>query len=315
MEQKNKEISVVIPEYCGESMLPELLKRLHACLQTLTDNYEIILVNDCSPDHVWEAIRQICAVDKRVIGLNLSRNFGEHYAISAGLRYARGEWIVVMDCDLQNRPEDIPALYQKAQEGWDVVHARRVHKQFGFFKRMSSSAFHAVYDWMTGHKSDSNIAEFGIYSARIISEYNKLGEVARSFNCLIEYLGFQVTAINVRHDSRADGGGSSYTFKKLFRLALDSIIADSTRPLKLAVVAGFTMSIVSIIMAAYNVVAYFFEFDIVRGYTTTIFSIWFACGVLLFMMGILGLYIGRIFDQVKARPIFIVMDELNVGED
>lgn len=315
MEQKNKEISVVIPEYCGESMLPELLKRLHACLQTLTNNYEIILVNDCSPDHVWEAIRQICAVDKRVIGLNLSRNFGEHYAISAGLRYAKGEYIVVMDCDLQNRPEDIPALYQKAKEGWDVVHARRMRKQFGFWKRLSSKAFHAVYDWMTGHKSDSNIAEFGIYSARIISEYNKLGEVARSFNCLIEYLGFQVTAINVRHDSRADGGGSSYTFKKLFRLALDSIIADSTRPLKLAVVAGFTMSIVSIIMAAYNVVAYFFEFDIVRGYTTTIFSIWFACGVLLFMMGILGLYIGRIFDQVKARPIFIVMDELNVGED
>jgi dolichol-phosphate mannosyltransferase len=264
---------------------------------------------------VWEAIRQVCAVDKCVVGLNLSRNFGEHYAISAGLRYARGNWIVVMDCDLQNRPEDIPALYRKAQEGWDVVHARRVHKQFGFFKRMSSSAFHAVYDWMTGHKSDSSIAEFGIYSARIIREYNKLGEVARSFNCLIEYLGFQVTAIDVAHDSRADGGGSSYTFKKLFRLAMDSIIADSTRPLKLAVVAGFTMSFISVIMAAYNVIAYFFEFDRVRGYTTTIFSIWFACGLLLFMMGILGLYIGRIFDQVKARPIFIVMDELNVGED
>lgn len=314
MEQK-KEISVVIPEYCGESMLPELLKRLHVNLQTLTDSYEIILVNDCSPDHVWDAIRQVCAVDKRIVGLNLSRNFGEHYAISAGLRYAKGDWIVVMDCDLQNRPEDIPALYRKAQEGWDVVHARRVHKQFGFLKRLSSRVFHAVYDWMTGHHSDSSIAEFGIYSARIIREYNKLGEVARSFNCLIEYLGFRVTSIDVEHDSRADGGGSSYTFSKLFRLAMDSIIADSTRPLKLAVVAGFTMSFVSVLMAAYNVVAYFFEFDTVRGYTTTIFSIWFACGLLLFMMGILGLYIGRIFDQVKARPIFIVMDKLNVGED
>jgi dolichol-phosphate mannosyltransferase len=119
----------------------------------------------------------------------------------------------------------------------------------------------------------------------------------------------------VSHDSRADGGGSSYTLKKLFRLAMDSIIADSTRPLKLAVVVGFTMSFVSVVMAAYNVIAYFFEFDIVRGYTTTIFSIWFACGLLLFVIGVLGLYIGRIFDQVKARPIFIVMDELNVGED
>jgi dolichol-phosphate mannosyltransferase len=314
MEQKKK-ISVVIPEYCGESMLPELLKRLHATLQTITESYEIILVNDCSPDHVWEAIRQVCAIDKRVVGLNLSRNFGEHYAISAGLRYAKGEYIVVMDCDLQNRPEDIPALYQKAQEGWDVVHARRLHKKFGIWKRMSSSVFHAVYDWMTGHKSDSSIAEFGIYSARIIREYNKLGEVARSFNFLIEFLGFRVTAIDGAHDSRADGGGSSYTFRKLFRLAMDSIIADSTRPLKMAVVAGFTMSLVSVMMAVYNVIAYFFELDTVRGYTTTIFSIWFACGLLLFVMGVLGLYIGRIFDQVKARPIFIVMDELNVGED
>ena len=315
MEQKKKDISIVIPEYCGESMLAELLKRLHTTLQTLTDSYEIILVNDCSPDNVWEGIRQVCAVDKRVVGLNLSRNFGEHYAISAGLRYAKGEHIVVMDCDLQNRPEDIPALYKKAQEGWDVVHARRVHKRFGFWKRMSSKAFHAVYDWMTGHQSDPSIAEFGIYSARIIREYNKLGEVARSFNFLIEYLGFRVTAIDVEHDSRADGGGSSYTLKKLFRLAMDSIIADSTRPLKMAVVAGFTMSFLSVIMALYNVIAYFFELHTVRGYTTTIFSIWFACGLLLFVMGVLGLYIGRIFDQVKARPIFIVMDELNVGED
>ena len=124
-----------------------------------------------------------------------------------------------------------------------------------------------------------------------------------------------MTAIDVTHDSRADGGGSSYTFRKLFRLAMDSIIADSTRPLKMAVVTGFAMSFLSVLMAAYNVIAYFFELHTVRGYTTTIFSIWFACGLLLFMMGILGLYIGRIFDQVKARPIFIVMDELNVGED
>lgn len=314
MDQKEKDISVVIPEYCGDSMLTELLKRLHDSLITLTDSYEIILVNDCSPDNVWESIKHICTVDKRVIGLNLSRNFGEHYAISAGLRYAKGKWIVVMDCDLQNRPEDIPALYQKAQEGWDVVHARRIHKQFGYWKRLSSRAFHAVYDWMTGHSSDSSIAEFGIYSARIIREYNKLGEVARSFNFLIEYLGFRVTAIDVTHDSRADGGGTSYTFQKLFRLAMDSIIADSTRPLKLAVVAGFIMSLVSVIMAAYNIVAYFFDLDRVRGYTTTIFSIWFACGILLFVMGVLGLYIGRIFDQVKSRPIFIVMDELNTEE-
>lgn len=313
MEFKKK-ISVVIPEYRGESMLQELLQRLHLNLQTFTDSYEIILVNDCSPDNVWSAIKTVCANDKRVVGLNLSRNYGEHYAITAGLRYAKGEWVVVMDCDLQNRPEDIPALYNKACEGWDVVHARRVHKNFGFWKRMSSKLFHFFYDWMSGHKSDESIAEFGIYSWKIIAEYNKLKEVARSFNFLIDYLGFKVTTLDVQHDARADEGSSSYTLKKLLKLAGDSIIADSNKPLRFAVGLGFFLSVASVLMAIYNLIAHFFELEIVRGYTTTIFSIWFVCGILLFMMGVLGLYIGSIFNQVKERPIFIVMDELNTEE-
>lgn len=311
----SKIISVVVPEYKGASMIGALLERLNKSLSTISENYEVILVNDCSPDDTWQEIKKFAAKDKRVIGLNLSKNYGEHYAISAGLKYARGEWIVVMDCDLQNRPEDIPALYAKAQEGFDIVHARRVHKQFGFWKKLSSLLFHSVYDWMSGHKSDNTIAEFGIYSKKVIVEYNKLKEVSRSFNFLIDFLGFRTTTIDVQHDARADEEGSSYTLLKLLKLAFNSIIADSNKPLRLAVGLGFTMSLVSGIMALYNVIAYFFDFAIVRGYTTTIFSIWFATGLLLFMMGILGLYIGKIFDQVKERPIFIVMETVNVEKD
>lgn len=311
----SKIISVVVPEYKGASMIGALLERLNKSLITISENYEVILVNDCSPDDTWQEIKKFAAKDKRVIGLNLSKNYGEHYAISAGLKYARGEWIVVMDCDLQNRPEDIPALYAKAQEGFDIVHARRVHKQFGFWKKLSSLLFHSVYDWMSGHKSDNTIAEFGIYSKKVIVEYNKLKEVSRSFNFLIDFLGFRTTTIDVQHDARADEEGSSYTLLKLLKLAFNSIIADSNKPLRLAVGLGFTMSLVSGIMALYNVIAYFFDFAIVRGYTTTIFSIWFATGLLLFMMGILGLYIGKIFDQVKERPIFIVMETVNVEKD
>lgn len=292
-----------------------LLERIDKILAPITENYEVILVNDCSPDDTWQEIKKYAAKDKRVVGLNLSKNYGEHYAISAGLKYAKGEWVVVMDCDLQNRPEDIPALYAKAQEGWDVVHARRVHKQFGFWKKLSSTLFHAVYDWMSGHKSDDTIAEFGIYSAKVVAEYNKLKEVSRSFNFLIEFLGFRVTTVDVQHDARADEEGSSYTLKKLLTLAFNSIIADSNKPLRMAVSLGFVMSLVSLLMALYNVIAYFFDLAIVRGYTTTIFSIWFATGLLLFMMGILGLYIGKIFDQVKERPIFIVMESVNADEE
>lgn len=309
-----KKISVVVPEYKGASMLGLLLERLDKALSTISENYEVILVNDCSPDNVWEEIKRFAAKDKRIIGLNLSKNYGEHYAISAGLKYAKGEWVVVMDCDLQNRPEDIPALYAKAQEGWDIVHARRVHKQFGFWKRMSSHVFHSVYDWMSGHKSDEAIAEFGIYSAKVIAEYNKLQEVSRSFNMLINFLGFRVTSIEVQHDARADEEGSSYTLRKLLKLAFHSIIADSNKPLRMAVQLGFTISALSFLLAVYNVIAYFFDMAIVRGYTTTIFSIWFATGMILSMLGILGLYIGKIFDQVKQRPIYIVMETVNADE-
>ena len=314
METK-KTISVVIPEYKGATIMGTLLERLDAALSPISDNYEIILVNDCSPDDTWAEIKKYAARDKRVIGLNLSKNYGEHYAISAGLKYAKGEWIVVMDCDLQNRPEDIPALYQKAQEGWDIVHARRVHKQFGFWKRLSSTLFHRMYDRMSGRKSDETIAEFGIYSAKVIAEYNKVKEVSRSFNFLIDFLGFRVTAIDVQHDPRADDEGSSYTFGKLLTLAFHSIIADSNKPLYFSVALGFAITVISFLLAIFNVVAYFFDSTVVPGYTTPIFSIWFATGILLLMMGIIGLYIGKIFDQVKQRPIFIVMETVNVEED
>ena len=311
----SRKISVVIPEYKGASIMGALLQRLDAALCTISDNYEIILVNDCSPDDTWSEIKRFAAQDKRIIGLNLSRNYGEHYAISAGLKYAKGEWVVVMDCDLQNRPEDIPALYQKAQEGWDIVHARRVHKQFGFWKRLSSKVFHRLYDQMSGRKSDETIAEFGIYSAKVIAEYNKLKEVSRSFNFLIDFLGFRVTAIDVQHDPRADEEGSSYTLGKLLTLAFHSIIADSNKPLYISVALGFGITVISFLLAIFNVVAYFFDSTVVPGYTTTIFSIWFATGILLLMMGIIGLYIGKIFDQVKQRPIFIVMETVNTEEE
>ena len=145
------------PIYKGEKMLAELVSRIEAAVSTFTDDYEIILSNDCSPDHSWDVIEEICAKDKKVKGVNLSRNFGQPYAVTAGLSKASGNWVVVMDCDLQDRPEEIPNLYYKAKEGWDVVLARRVERQDKFLKRMSSVAFHAVYDYLSGVKSDKTV--------------------------------------------------------------------------------------------------------------------------------------------------------------
>ena len=306
-------ISIVSPEYHGERMVAELVRRIKESVSSITEDFEIILVNDASPDGTWTEIQKECALDKRVKGINLSRNFGQHYAITAGLRYAKGDWVVVMDCDLQDRPEEIPNLYAKALEGYDIVYAQRKERKGGFFKKMSSTIFHTFYDWLSGQKTDKSIANFGIYHSKVIAEYNKMPEVARSFGSLIKYVGFRDTAISVHHAERASGK-SSYSMVKLLKLCNDIIISNSNRPLKMAVALGFLMSAISFLLALYNILAYAIGFIQVPGFTTTIFSIWFVGGLLLLVIGILGLYIDKIFDQVKGRQLFIVKDKINIDE-
>jgi dolichol-phosphate mannosyltransferase len=304
-------ISIVSPVYRGEKMVSELVRRIVENVETITSDYEIILVNDASPDNSWAEIEKECAKNTKVKGINLSRNFGQHYAITAGLNYAKGEWVVVMDCDLQDRPEEIPNLYKKAQEGYDIVYARRVERQDKWLKKMSSEIFNAVLNWLSGSKKDKEVANFGIYNHNVITEYNKIPEYARSFGSLIRYLGFKKTAIDVQHASRAEGE-SSYTLYRMLKLTFDVIISNSNKPLRIAVSVGFTMSAISFILALYNIVAKITNIISFPGYTTTVFSIWFVGGLMLFVMGILGLYIGKIFDQVKGRPIYVVRNTINI---
>ena len=306
----NIQISIVSPVYRAEKMVHMLVERIVKSVTTITEDFEIILVNDASPDASWSVIEYECAQDKRVKGINLSRNFGQHYAITAGLHYAKGEWVVVMDCDLQDRPEEIPALYQKAQEGYDIVYARRVDRQDRWIKRVPSLLFNAVFDWLSGTNKDKSVANFGVYSQKVIAEYNKIPEYARSFGSLIRYLGFKTTAIDVQHAARAEGK-SSYTWSRMFKLAFDVIISNSNKPLRMAVGLGFSMSALSFLLALYNVVARMIGMISFPGYTTTVFSIWFVGGLLLLVLGIIGLYIGKIFDQVKGRPNFIVQEKIN----
>ncbi len=307
----NIEISIVSPVYRAENIVPELVKQIVENVQIITSNYEIILVNDASPDNSWAAIEKECAKNSKVKGINLSRNFGQHYAITAGLSYTKGEWIVVMDCDLQDRPDEIPNLYNKALEGWDIVYAKRTERQDKFLKRISSVVFNKVFTYLSGIKQD-NVANFGIYHKKVIIEYNKMKEYARSFGTLIRYLGFNQTIIDVKHSNRFEGT-SSYTLSKLLHLTFDVILSNSNKPLKITVKGGFLISFLAVIIAIYNVIAKFLGVIQVPGYTSTVFSIWFMGGLILFVLGVLGLYIGRIFDQVKERQLFIVKEELNIN--
>lgn len=310
MAEQYPHISIVSPEYKGEKIVEQLVDRITASVSTITDNFEIILVNDASPDNTWAEIEKVCAKDKRVKGLNLSRNFGQHYAITAGLAYAKGDWVVVMDCDLQDRPEEIPNLYNKAMEGYDIVFARRVVKHVGWWKRMSSVWFHAVLNWLSGSKTDPAIGNYGIYKDKVIAAIVSIPQEARGLLTLLDVVGFEKGYIDVEQDTSARGG-SSFTLRKLFKQAFTVILARTNKPLRMAVGLGFVMSALSILVAIYNIVAKLIGIIQVSGYTTTVFSIWFVGGLILFVLGIMGLYIGRIFDQVKGHPLYVVKEEIN----
>lgn len=277
----------------------------------ITENYEIILVNDASPDNPWQIIRSLANADKRIKGIDLSRNFGQHYAITAGLDYARGAWVVVMDCDLQDQPEEIPKLYHKAMEGFDVVFARRADRQDRLLKRTTARLFYRIFDYLTEQKSDPAIANFGMYSQTVISNVCRMRESARAFPLFVRWLGFNTTAIDVNHASRA-AGRSSYTTRKLISLATNSIIAQSNRPLRVSVQVGFVIAAASLLAASALVLRYIIFGIAVAGWTSILVSLWLIGGMLMMNLGFLGLYIGRIYDETKSRPLYVIRELRNL---
>ena len=234
-------ISVVIPVYGCSATLQLLYDRLSKVLQTITSDYEIIMVNDASPDNAWEFIQKLAHTDERIKGINLSRNFGQHRAITAGLDYAKGDWVVVMDCDLQDQPEEIIKLYQKANEGYDVVFGRRYQREDRYLKKIGSSLFYKVYNYFTEANFDSSIANFSIISARVAGELRKLREQNRSYPLFVNWLGFKQTSVDIAHAKREEGR-SAYTFSRLINLAIDSIVSHSNKPLRLSIKFGFSLS-------------------------------------------------------------------------
>jgi len=300
-------ISVITPVYGCASTLPFLYKRLVDTLQKINPNFEIIMINDASPDQAWEAIKNLTLKDTRIKGINFSRNFGQHKAITAGLDHASGEWIVVMDCDLQDQPEEILKLYEKAQEGYDVVWGQRTQRKDHFFKKLSSKLFHIVYNYFTEQNKDETIANFSIVSQKVIQHISKFREQNRNYPIFVNWAGFRTTEISIAHAPREEGN-SSYTFRKLVNMAIDNIVAQSNKPLRLSIKFGFFIALFSILFAFYLILRYFFTGIPVEGWTSVMVSIYFIGGLLFANMGILGLYIGKIFDETKQRPLYIIKE-------
>lgn len=216
-----------------------------------------------------------------------------------------------MDCDLQDNPKEILNLYKKAQEGWDIVYAERINSKDSILKSLLSKGFYKLFSFLSGVKTKKGISNFGIYKKKVINEFCKLNEIVSSFPSAIKSLGFRSSYIHVNHNERAEGK-SSYTIKKLFHVAGNVIISNSNKPLKIAIISGFSMSTISFSIAIYNISAYFLGIIKLPGFTSTIFSIWFVGGIILTNLGVLCLYIGKIFDQVKGRQGYIVSEKINI---
>jgi polyisoprenyl-phosphate glycosyltransferase len=298
-------ISIVSPVYCAESLVHPLVSRIKASVDPITSHFEIILVEDGSPDNSWQKIQENALYDPRVKGIKLSRNFGQHYAITAGLDQAQGEWVIVMDCDLQDRPEEIINLYNKALEGYDVVLARRVNRKDKFSKKLFSAFFIKLLSYLTGVKLDGAIANFGIYNRKVIKGVCSMRESIRVFPVMVRWVGFNTTTINVVHAEREEGS-SSYNFTRLMNLALDIMLAYSDKPLRLAVKLGIFISLSSFLFTIYTVIKALLGGFSVSGYASIMSSLWFLSGLIILVLGISGLYIGKIFQGVKQRPIYLV---------
>ena len=309
--QTSPHISIISPVYGAAKLLDELVRRIKDSVSQITPNYEIILVEDHGPDDSWERIKAICADDEKVIGIRHSRNFGQQYALNCGLDHARGEWVVTLDCDLQDRPEEIINLYKKAQEGYDIVLASRVNRKDDFLKKLYSRMFYSVLSYLTDTHQDSSLANFSLYHRKVVEALKSMRDYSRYYPTMIHWVGFRLTKLEIQHASREDGKKSSYNFKKRLTLAFDTIVSFSNKPLRLTVKLGILISLIAALFAVGLVVRYFLFPTNVSGWTSTFLSLWFLSGLMITVLGMVGIYVGKIFENVKGRPSYIVGERVN----
>jgi len=298
-------LSVVIPVYKAEKSLDELYLRLKAALESISREFEILMVEDCGGDNSWGVIERLAAADSRVRGIQFSRNFGQHYGITAGLDICQGDWVVVMDCDLQDRPEEISRLYAKAQEGYDIVLALRGTRRDPPLKRMTSWLFYKIFSYLANIEYDGDSGNFRIMSRKVVANFNRMREQLRFFGGLVQWMGFETASIEVEHAARFEGS-STYTFAQLWRLASETIIAYSDKPLRLAVRIGFLMAFFSFCYGTYILGHALIYGSPIPGWNSLIVSLYFIGGIIISILGIIGIYLGKTFDESKRRPLYIV---------
>ncbi|WP_071516854.1 glycosyltransferase family 2 protein [Geitlerinema sp. PCC 9228] len=308
--------SVAIPVYNEQDNLPELFRRLSATLAALDGDYEVIFIDDGSRDRSLSILREFYQRDRRWRYLSLARNFGHQIAVTAGLNYIRGKAIIVMDADLQDPPELIPDLIQRWQQGYQIVYAQRISRQKeGWFKRVTAYAFYRLLRHLTDVDIPPDTGDFCLMDRQITDILNSMPERNRYIRGLRAWVGFQQTSVPFSRDPRF-AGQVKYTFGKSLGLAVDGVISLSQVPLRLATYLGLLAAAIAVLMVF--LVLYwrlFYPNSPLIGYTTITIAIFFIGAVQLVCLGILGEYIGRIYEEVKGRPLYTVKEMSDVGTD
>lgn len=305
-------ISIVVPVYGDKKLIKMLYNRLKEALSKIDVDYEFIFVNDCCPYGSGEEILKLAQVDTKIKFIDLSRNFGQHVAIKAGLDHAKGDWVVVMDCDLQDNPDDIPRFYQKAKdEGYDIVFGERTNRNDSFFKILLSKCFEFATKRITDSYYNKNIGNFSIISKRVVNEIKKIDGKYFVYGNTLHWMGFNVGFINVNKEIRAVGE-SNYTFYKGLILALNSLTLNSNKPLVFAAYCAFIMFVLCLTFVMKLMVEYIFYYKPLAGWTSIMVSIFFIGGLLFAYLGILGVYIGKINREVKGTPLYTIKHKVNL---
>jgi dolichol-phosphate mannosyltransferase len=305
-------LSVVVPVYGCADCLGALHERLTRSVAQITDRYEFVFVDDRSLDGGWAVLQRLAREDAHVRAYRLSRNFGQDAAITAGLAQSRGQWAVVMDCDLQEAPEDIPRLWAAAGEGYDMVRTVRRGWRHSAFRRLTSRAYRKLTLETDVRPDYSNLS---LLSRQVIDAFLRLRDRDREYMIALDWLGFDSTAIEIEHHDR-HAGESGYNLERLVKVALDGMFFRSTVLLRVVVLVGFVIATIGIVVAALEVVDYFVEKDkAVPGYTSLAVLLLVLAGFIIVSVGVVGLYVGRIFEQVKDRPLFLIDAEASAASE
>ena len=302
-------ISIVSPVYRAEKILPILVSEINLVMERIGEDYEIILVDDRSPDNSWEVMKVLSSQNSKIKSIRLSRNFGQHSAIFAGLTKTKGDWVVVMDCDMQDQPKEIAKLYKKALEGYDIVLGQRENRKDKFLKKLSSKLFYKVFNYLSGGQFNNEIGNFGIYKKKVIDSILNISDYIKFFPLFINWVGFKSVSIPIEHGEREEGK-SSYSISRLLKLAFNAIISFSDKPLRLFINFGLGISILSFVLGIYYLYLSITHKITQPGFSSLILSIWFLSGIIISCIGIVGVYLGKTFDQAKGRPTFIIDEEV-----